>query len=123
MSGGDPLHSGDRLLTTAPGGDPIANLAAQTSASGQLRLVRLVYVPQDSAVEKVTVAGSFNAWNPGTNPLQKEGDVWVAQLILPPATYEYMFVEDGINWVTDPLALQTRDDGFGKKNAVLDLTL
>jgi hypothetical protein len=34
-----------------------------------------------------------------------------------------MFVEDSLHWVTDPLALQTRDDGFGNENAVLDLTL
>jgi hypothetical protein len=34
-----------------------------------------------------------------------------------------MFIEDGQRWVTDPLAAQTRDDGFGRENAVLDLTM
>jgi hypothetical protein len=55
--------------------------------------------------------------------MERTGDVWTAQLVLPPGTYEYMFVENGENWVTDPLALQTRDDGFGRKNAVLDVSI
>jgi len=115
-------------LNLASGGDG-ARRASQVatgpavSSGGDLRLVRLVYVPQTPDVQKVSVAGSFNGWNPGVTPMQREGNVWVAQLILPPAAYEYMFVEDGVNWVTDPLAMQTRDDGFGKQNAVLDLTL
>ena len=49
--------------------------------------------------------------------------VFPLNLVLPPDSYEYMFVEDGERWVTDPLAPQTRDDGFGRMNAVLDLTM
>ncbi len=55
--------------------------------------------------------------------MRREGGAWVIQLMLPPQTYEYMFVENGQEWVTDPLATQTRDDGFGRRNAVLDLTI
>jgi hypothetical protein len=54
--------------------------------------------------------------------MQREGDVWTALLLLPRSTYEYMFVENEENWVTDPLALQTREDGFGRENAVLELS-
>jgi hypothetical protein len=32
-----------------------------------------------------------------------------------------MFVVDGSRWVTDPLAPVQRSDGFGNKNAVLQL--
>lgn len=87
------------------------------------RLVRLVYVPQASDVDQVTVAGTFNGWDPEATAMRREGGVWVLQLVLPPDSYEYMFVEDGQRWVTDPLATQTRDDGFGRENAVLDLTM
>jgi anti-sigma factor RsiW len=100
-----------------------AGASAQSIARSQLRLVRLVYVPRDRDVERVTVAGTFNGWDPDGTELRNEGGAWIVQLVLPPETYEYMFVEDGEQWVTDPLALQTRDDGFGRKNAVLDLTL
>ena len=88
-----------------------------------LRILRLVYVPSHSRVSEVTIAGSFNQWDPSITPLRKEGNVWSAVLVLPVDSYEYMFVEDGERWVEDPLATQKRDDGFGGANAVLDLTM
>ena len=88
-----------------------------------MRVVRLVYAPNDPAVRTVRVAGTFNGWDPQGTTLERKGELWTAVLILPRGTYEYMYVEDDARWVTDPLALQTRDDGFGRKNAVLDLTL
>ena len=100
-----------------------AATAAVTPDQGEMRVVRLVYVPRDPAVHEVQVTGTFNDWDARGIGLQRKGDVWTAVLILPRGTYEYMFVEDGTRWVTDPLALQTRDDGFGNRNAVLDLTL
>jgi hypothetical protein len=120
--GGDEASEGISPVLgpgTVTGGD--ARNAAYESRSP--RLVRLVYVPQASDVDQVTVAGTFNGWNPDATAMQREGNVWVLQLVLPPDSYEYMFVEDGQRWVTDPLATQTRDDGFGRKNAVLDLTM
>jgi len=87
------------------------------------RLARLVYAPENPEIESVSVAGTFNGWDPGLTTMTRHGDVWVVQILLPPQTYEYMFVEDGERWVTDPLAPQTRDDGFGRKNAVLDLEI
>jgi hypothetical protein len=109
-----PLDEGSQSATA---------VAAQNNAPAPLRLVRLVYVAPDRDVEQVTVAGSFNGWNTEETAMRKEGGAWVVQLVLPPQTYEYMFVENGEQWVTDPLASQTRDDGFGRKNAVLDLTI
>jgi hypothetical protein len=35
--------------------------------------------------------------------------------------HRYMFVKNGENWVTDPLAAIQQDDGFGNKNAVIYL--
>ena len=84
-------------------------------------VLRLVYVPQSDDLQSVSVAGSFNGWNTRNLPLKKEGTVWTTTLVLPPGSYEYMFVENGKRWVTDPLAPHTRDDGFGNRNAVLDL--
>ena len=93
------------------------------TGSVQLRTVRLVYVPQDTSVGSVAVAGDFNGWQPASTPLIRRDGVWSTVLALPPSTYEYMFVVDGERWETDPLATGTRDDGFGGTNAVLDLTL
>lgn len=98
-------------------------VAATASAGSQLRYVRLAYLPADPSVEKVSVAGSFNNWDPKSTPLQKQNGAWMTVLVLPPGSYEYMFVENDQNWITDPLAARKRDDGFGGMNAVLDVEL
>ena len=100
-----------------------AGTAVSVSAEDEMRVVRLVYESRDPRVRAVRVAGTFNEWDSEGVTMERKGDLWTAVLILPRGTYEYMFVEDDARWVTDPLALQTRDDGFGRKNAVLDLTL
>jgi len=114
--------AGDRAVSVPREVPDVRVVASVPDGSGQLRLVRLVYVPSDPGVDRVAVAGTFNEWNPGRTEMQKNGNVWTAQLLLPRDTYEYMFVVDGERWVTDPLAMETRDDGFGRENAVLDLT-
>lgn len=82
-------------------------------------LVRLA-LPAEGA-ESVAVAGDFNDWRTDDVFLEDpEGDgVFVGTLRLPPGSYAYMFVIDGERWVTDPYAVNHRDDGFGNQNAVL----
>lgn len=122
-----PVGAGDSrvaLETTGPATAPSTALpAASTTAGPGVRYVRLVYVPRDENVENVTVAGSFNGWDPATVPLRRQDGIWSTILVLPAGSYEYMFVENGERWVTDPLAARTRDDGFGTANAVLDVEL
>ncbi len=96
-------------------------LAGARGAAG-LRVVRLVF-PQTGAARTVSVAGDFNGWQPEGLPLVQRQGVWTIDLALPPGIYEYMFVVDGQQWVTDPLARTTRDDGYGGENAILDLTI
>jgi len=112
-----------RIPTTAMNYDS-GGLAEQGSAAGSdFQYVRLSYAPVDPSVRQVAIAGSFNNWNPDATALQRKNGVWVTILVLPPGSYEYMFVEDGRRWVADPLAARTRDDGFGGVNAVLDVEL
>jgi 1,4-alpha-glucan branching enzyme len=80
-------------------------------------------VSDDPAIGQVHVAGSFNDWDPSTSPMRRQDGVWSTILVLPPGSYEYMFVVDGQKWLTDPLAVETRDDGFGGSNAVLEVEL
>ena len=109
-----PADNGHATLTAANPG--------QASVAG-MKMVRLVYSPPNTNVARVRIAGSFNNWDPDKTPMHLENGHWVASLILPPNSYEYMFVVDDDTWVTDPLALTTRDDGFGSRNAVLELSL
>lgn len=70
----------------------------------------------------VSLAGTFNQWNPGATPLVRTGanGMWTATLTLPAGQHQYAFVVDGVRWVPDPGAPAV-DDGFGRRNSVLTL--
>jgi len=77
----------------------------------------------DDKAHTVAIAGDFNGWNPQANILEDpEGDgIWTGTLNLEPGRYEYMFVLDGEKWFPDPNALRYVKDGFGNKNAILEI--
>lgn len=68
----------------------------------------------------VAVSGDFNQWAADAPMDDPDGDgVWTVRVPLQPGVHEYMFVVDGDQWVTDPLASRYTDDGFGNRNAVV----
>lgn len=77
----------------------------------------------DSKAHIVAIAGDFNGWNAQANLLEDlDGDgIWTGTLKLEPGKYEYMFVLDGEKWLPDPNALRYAKDGFGNKNAILEI--
>ena len=77
----------------------------------------------DSKAHTVAIAGDFNGWDPQANLLEDpEGDgIWTGTLKLEPGRYEYMFVLDGEKWFPDPNALRYVKDGFGNRNAILEI--
>jgi len=77
----------------------------------------------DTKAHTVAIAGDFNDWSPQANTLKDpEGDgIWTGTLKLEPGRYEYMFVLDGEKWLPDPNALRYVKDGFGNKNAILEI--
>ncbi len=103
---GNPPHRREAVAHSQP-----------ASASVLARLA--LRAPQ---ARQVAVAGDFNGWNPDTARMRRgQGGVWTVEIPLTPGRrYEYMFVVDG-HWVTDPEAPASVEDGFGGRNAVLDL--
>ncbi|PLV60443.1 glycogen-binding domain-containing protein [Thermotoga sp. KOL6] len=72
--------------------------------------------------EYVTIAGSFNNWNSEEIEMYQIGDGWWEGVLeLGPGIYEYKFVVNGEEWVTDPNAFAFVDDGFGGKNGVFEV--
>ena len=71
----------------------------------------------------VSVAGSFNRWDPNSHPLAgpDRSGRWAATLPLPPGRYEYLFVIDGEAWVPDPEAPSV-DNGLGGRNSIVTVT-
>ncbi|MGC8990828.1 MAG: glycogen-binding domain-containing protein [Verrucomicrobiia bacterium] len=84
-------------------------------ASG--KKVGLEYRAPDA--KSVCVAGTFNNWQTDATPMKPQPDgLWTIELELPPGTYEYRFVVDGV-WCDDPKSAETTPNPFGGFNAVL----
>jgi len=93
---------------------------AVTTAAPTPALVRLVLLQPDATT--VTVAGDFNGWDQTRTPLERvSSGAWTVTIPLEPGRYEYMFVIDDQRWIADPFAIEQNDDGFGSRNAVLDV--
>ena len=67
----------------------------------------------------VSLAGTFNNWNAQATPLHPADTArWMAELLLPPGTYEYQFLVDGC-WTPDPTARESAPNPFGGVNSVV----
>jgi anti-sigma factor RsiW len=98
----------------------MAPAADETTAVPTPVMVRLVVLQPDA--RSVHAVGDFNGWDPTRTSLQQVANgTWTVTLPLPPGRYEYMFVVDGQRWVGDPSAVEETDDGFGARNAVLEV--
>lgn len=91
------------------------------SETGSEIWIRFVYFDEDA--ESIEVAGDFSEWDPVALSREIVGgqQVWTGLIPVTRGEHRYMFVRDGEEWITDPLASVQRDDGFGNKNAVLYL--
>ena len=78
--------------------------------------VRFVFSPE-SRVSKVSLAGSFNNWQPEAMRKQKNGQ-YVRVLKLTPGSYEYKFVVDG-QWQHDPENDRCAQNEVGTLNSVV----
>ena len=83
------------------------------------RVVEVVLAAPQAAA--VTIVGDFNGWDPQRTQLVRSSHegLWRARLKLAPGVYQYSFVLDGSDWVSDPLAKTALSDGFGGKNSVI----
>ena len=72
--------------------------------------------------KSVTLAGTFNAWNPTATPMgDADGDgVWQATVTLTAGRHLYKFIVDG-KWQADPANGRTEPDGQGGFNSLLVL--
>jgi hypothetical protein len=102
------------------GAKGVANVTPVAAVTPAAMLVRLVIM--QPGAKTVQVAGDFNGWNPAKTSLEQISDgAWAVTIPLKPGRYAYMFVVDGQRWVADPFAAEQKDDGFGSRNAVLDV--
>jgi 1,4-alpha-glucan branching enzyme len=73
----------------------------------------------DTAASTVSVAGTFNDWQPGSKPMHAIGSGhWLKETTLSPGIYEYCLVVDG-QWRPDPQARESVPNPFGGRNSIL----
>jgi 1,4-alpha-glucan branching enzyme len=77
-----------------------------------------IFAPQ---AKKVSVAGSFNNWDPKKVTAKKDtkGN-WAVNMSLKPGRYEYKFLIDG-SWVNDPKCSSAVYNSFGTQNSVVEV--
>ena len=77
-----------------------------------------LYAP---GARKVTLAGSFNKWDP--NKLLAKKDTkgnWIIKAGLKPGKHEYKFIVDG-SWMNDPRCTTCVANSFGSHNCVVEV--
>jgi hypothetical protein len=87
-------------------------------------LVNVHFELHAPGARQVELVGNFNQWRSGTIRLAgpDASGHWTATIALPEGRYEYLFLVDGRQWVTDPSAAVVRPDGFGHVNAIREVT-
>jgi 1,4-alpha-glucan branching enzyme len=84
------------------------------------RKVRFELVSESG--NRVSVAGTFNNWDPAGNPLTYRPDsgTFATTLSLSPGRYEYKFVVNDA-WVPDPNCAESAPNDLGSLNSVMNV--
>ncbi len=67
---------------------------------------------------KVSVAGTFNGWNPDKHVLKQKDGTFALNILLEPGQYQYKFVVNGI-WCVDPERSDWTANEYGSLNSVV----
>ncbi|MBI9037970.1 MAG: hypothetical protein JEY97_07550 [Bacteroidales bacterium] len=80
--------------------------------------VKLSFNPKGKKFKTVQFAGEMNGWNPSSGNMKNLGNIWQAEFLLNPGTYQYQFVVDE-NWILDPNNPDSIDNNVGGFNSLL----
>jgi 1,4-alpha-glucan branching enzyme len=80
-------------------------------------------LPESVVAEHACVVGDFNDWSPTADPMERDGDAFVAALTLAPGrSYRFRYLLDGERWENDWAADAYLPNEFGGDDSVIDLT-
>ena len=92
---------------------PVAN-------TGEAALVVQQFTYYQKGLDSISVVGDFNDWD-ATPLTEVSPGVWTVSLRLRPGVYDYQFILNGKQRVTDPTMPQTSSD-FGSPNSVVKVS-
>ena len=83
---------------------------------------RVEFVTEAEPGSRVSVAGTFNDWDPEAHPLtDRAGDgCFKRRMLLGPGRYEYKFVING-TWCVDPACPDWTSNDYGSLNSVIEV--
>jgi hypothetical protein len=94
---------------------PVAN-----TGEAALELHQFTYYQK--GLESVSIVGGFNDWDSDSTKLTEVSPgVWTVSMRLRPGVYEYQFILNGTQRVTDPTMPQVSSD-FGSPNSVVKVS-
>ncbi len=125
-----PAVDGEKLSVTGASGGTGTVTVEATLEGGDVKYLAIPFVVEALPIvdfkfeakpgkvpKDVFVAGSFNGWSAGPDPLVKgPDDVFRLSKALPPGTHEYKFVVDG-EWTPDPA--NTNSNAANHGNSVI----
>lgn len=89
---------------------------------GGVALVVQQFTHYQKGLKSVALVGQFNDWEEDSTPLlEVSPGVWTVSVALRPGVYEYQFILNGTQRVTDPTMPQTSSD-FGSPNSVVTVS-
>lgn len=92
------------------------------SNTGEDAIVLHQFTYYQKGLKSVSLVGEFNDWDAESTKLTEVSPgVWEISLALRPAVYEYQFILNGTQRVTDPTMPQTSND-FGSPNSVVTVS-
>jgi len=94
---------------------PVAN-------TGEAPLVLHQFIYYQKGLKSISLVGQFNDWDADSTALTEVSPgVWTVTLPLRPGVYEYQFMLNGTQRVTDPTMPQVSND-FGSPNSVVTVS-
>jgi len=94
---------------------PVAN-------TGEEQLVTHQFTYYQKGLQSISLVGEFNDWAAdSTTMTEVSPGVWTVSLLLKPGVYEYQFILNGKQRVTDPTMPQASND-FGSPNSVVTVS-
>ena len=101
---------------------PIGGSLTPVADTDQEPLVLHQFTYYQKGLESISVVGGFNDWDSDSTALKEVSPgVWMVSVLLRPGVYEYQFILNGKQRVTDPTMPQTSSD-FGSPNSVVTVS-
>jgi 1,4-alpha-glucan branching enzyme len=99
----------------------MATPTQRVSPAPTKRAVRFEFQASPTA-QRVALVGDFNHWNRYGQSLRKNpAGVWEITVDLAPGRYQYKFLVNDSQWVTDPKAQAKASNQYGTDNSVIEV--